>query len=47
MYYDPDGNMKAGGAETEGNAMIDLAEDYGWTKAELYALSPSSYAPDI
>ena len=46
MYYDPDGNMKAGGAETEGNAMIDLAEDYGWTKAELYALSPSSYAPD-
>lgn len=47
MYYDQDGNMKAGGAETEGNAMIDLAEDYNWTKAELYALSSSSYAPDI
>lgn len=38
MYYDQDGNMKAGGAEAEGNAMVDLAEDYGWTKAELYAL---------
>lgn len=38
MYYDQDGNMKAGGAEAEGNAMVDLAEDYGWTKAELCAL---------
>jgi hypothetical protein len=42
MYYDQEGNMKAGGAEAEGNAMMDLAEDYGWTKAELCALSSSS-----
>jgi hypothetical protein len=41
MYYDQEGNMKAGGAETEGSAMMDLAEDYGWTKAELCALSSS------
>ncbi|KAI0279701.1 hypothetical protein BGY98DRAFT_1089080 [Russula aff. rugulosa BPL654] len=38
MYYDQEGNMKAGGAETEGSAMMDLAEDYGWTKAELFKL---------
>jgi hypothetical protein len=42
MYYDQEGNMKAGGAEAEGGAMVDLAEDYGWTKAELCALSFSS-----
>ena len=42
MYYDPEGNMKAGGAEAEGSAMVDLAEDYGWTKAELCALSSSN-----
>jgi hypothetical protein len=42
MYYDQEGNMKAGGAEAEGSAMMDLAEDYGWTKAELCALSSSS-----
>ena len=42
MFYDQEGNMKAGGAETEGSAMEDLAEDYGWTKAELCALSSSS-----
>ena len=35
MYYDRDGNVKAAGAEAEGNAIIDLAEDEGWTKAEL------------
>ena len=35
MYYDSDGNVKAAGAEAEGNAIIDLAEDEGWTKAEL------------
>jgi hypothetical protein len=46
MYYDQEGNMKAGGAEAEGSAMMDRAEDYGWTKAELYALS-SSNTPDI
>jgi hypothetical protein len=39
LYYDQEGNVKAGGAEAEGNAMVDLAEDYGWTKAELCALS--------
>jgi hypothetical protein len=39
IYYDKDGNVKAAGAEAEGNAIIDLAEDEGWTKAELYALS--------
>jgi hypothetical protein len=37
MYYDADGNMTAAGAEAEGNAIIDLAEDYGWTKVELCA----------
>ena len=42
MYYDQEGNMTAGGAEAEGSAIIDLAEDYGWTKAELCALSSSS-----
>ena len=42
MYYDQEGNMKAGGAEAEGSAMMDLAEDYGWTKAELCALSSSN-----
>jgi hypothetical protein len=42
MYYDQKGKVKAGGAETEGSAMVDLAEDYGWTKAELCALSSSS-----
>ena len=36
MYYDKDGNVKAAGAEAEGNAIMDLAEDEGWTKAELY-----------
>ena len=41
MFYDQEGNMKAGGAETEGSAMTDLAEDYSWTKAELCALSCS------
>jgi hypothetical protein len=47
MYYDQEGNVKAGGAEAEGSAMMDLAEDYGWTKAELCVLSSSSNAPDI
>ena len=44
MYYDQEGNMKAGGAETEGSAIVDLAEDYGWTKAELCALS---FSPNL
>lgn len=35
MYYDPHGNVKVAGAEAEGSAIIDLAEDDGWTKAEL------------
>jgi hypothetical protein len=35
MYYDPDGKMRAAGAEAEGSAIDDVAEDYGWTKAEL------------
>jgi len=35
MYYDRYGNVKAAGAEAEGSAIIDLAEDEGWTKAEL------------
>lgn len=42
MYYDQEGNVKAGGAEAEGSAMVDLAEDYSWTKAELCALSSSN-----
>ena len=42
MYYDQEGNMTAGGAEAEGLAVAELAEDCGWTKAELCALSSSS-----
>ncbi|KAH9960802.1 hypothetical protein BC827DRAFT_1260617 [Russula dissimulans] len=38
MYYDPDGKMRAAGAEAEGSAIDDVAEDYGWTKAELFKL---------
>ncbi|KAA1467660.1 hypothetical protein DENSPDRAFT_770034 [Dentipellis sp. KUC8613] len=38
MYYDQDGNMKAAGAEADSAAMVDLAEDEGWTKAELFKL---------
>ncbi len=39
MYYDQDGNTKVAGAEAESNAIIDLAEDEGWTKAELFVLN--------
>jgi len=42
MYYDPEGTMKAAGAEAEGSAIEDVAEDYGWTKAEL-CVSYSSF----
>ncbi|SRR6266702_852683 len=38
MFYDQDGNMKVAGAEADSNAIIDLAEDEGWTKAELLVL---------
>jgi hypothetical protein len=38
LYYDKNGNVKVAGAEAEGSAIIDLAEDEGWTKAELYVL---------
>ena len=41
MYYDREGNMKAGGAETEDMLMASLAEDNGWTKVELCAFSSS------
>jgi hypothetical protein len=46
IYYDKDGNVKAAGAEAEGNAIIDLAEDEGWTKAELYVLCCSCQLKD-
>ncbi|KAI0044928.1 hypothetical protein FA95DRAFT_1583585 [Auriscalpium vulgare] len=44
MYYDRAGNMQAAGAEAEGAAIIDLALDEHWTKAELFKLRlrPSS-----
>lgn len=35
MYYDQQGVMKAAGAEAEGAAINDLAEDEGWLRAEL------------
>ncbi|KAH9068373.1 hypothetical protein EDB83DRAFT_2222622 [Lactarius deliciosus] len=38
VFYDQDGNMKVAGAEADSNAIIDLAEDEGWTKAELFKL---------
>jgi hypothetical protein len=38
MFYDRDGTMKVAGAEADSNAIIDLAEDEGWTKAELSVL---------
>lgn len=36
MYYDKAGKMKAAGAEAESASNVALAEDDGWTKAELY-----------
>lgn len=36
MYYDKNGQFKVAGAEAEGAAVTDLAEDEGWLKAELY-----------
>ena len=30
--------MTAAGAEADSNAIYDVAEDYGWTKAELSVL---------
>ncbi|KAI0303781.1 hypothetical protein B0F90DRAFT_1708994 [Multifurca ochricompacta] len=38
MYYDQEGDMKVAGAEADSNAIIDLAEDEGWIKAELFKL---------
>jgi hypothetical protein len=38
MFYDRDGNVKVAGAEADSNAIIDLAEDEGWTKADLLVL---------
>jgi hypothetical protein len=35
MYYDKTGSMKVAGAEADSSAIIDLAEDEDWTKAEL------------
>jgi hypothetical protein len=53
MFYDKDGTMKVAGAEADSNAIIDLAEDEGWTKTELlvpyrlFGLSdPYAVAPD-
>ena len=34
--------MKVAGAEADSNAIIDLAEDEGWTKAELSVLDRPS-----
>jgi hypothetical protein len=42
MYYDKDGIMKVAGAEADSSAIIDLAEDEEWTKAELCVFSCSS-----
>ena len=36
MYYDQNGEMKVAGAEAENASTVALAEDEGWTKAELY-----------
>lgn len=38
MFYDQDGNMKVAGAEADSTAIVDLAEDEGWHKAELFKL---------
>ncbi|KAI0264453.1 hypothetical protein BC834DRAFT_924658 [Gloeopeniophorella convolvens] len=38
MYYDPEGVMKVAGAEADSTAIMDLAEDEGWIKAELFKL---------
>ena len=47
LYYNKNGDMKAAGAEAESNAIIDLAEDDGWTKAELCVLCRSSRFKNI
>jgi len=36
IYYDKRGEMKAAGAEADSSSIQALAEDEGWTKAELY-----------
>jgi hypothetical protein len=42
MFYDQDGIMKMAGAEADSSAILDLAEDEGWTKAELCVFCYSS-----
>ena len=42
MFYDQDGIMKMAGAEADSSAILDLAEDEGWTKAELCVFCCSS-----
>jgi hypothetical protein len=44
MFYDKNGTMKVAGAEADGNAIIDLAEDEDWTKAELCVFFSSSHS---
>ena len=46
LYYNKDGNVEVAGAEAEGNAIMDLAEDNGWIKAELYVLCCSCHLKD-
>ena len=43
MFYDKDGIMKVAGAEADTNAIIDLAEDEEWIKAELSVFYGSSH----
>ncbi|KAI0316059.1 hypothetical protein OF83DRAFT_1060977 [Amylostereum chailletii] len=38
MYYDSHGTVMAAGAEADGAAIIDLAEDEGWLRTELFKL---------
>lgn len=35
MYYDPEGKLRAAGAEAEGASIEAQAEDEGWIKVEL------------
>jgi hypothetical protein len=45
MFYDQDGTMKVAGAEADSSAILDLAEDENWTKAELLVLIASLGCP--
>lgn len=38
IYYDKNGTVRAVGAEAVTDAIVEKAEDEGWTKAEWYVL---------